>query len=141
MNGVEELLRYFAGAPGREVGSEVLGYGWLGVAFLQPEGCLLARPVCSWWSDEEIVEGHEVEREGREAVLTLDPDAWHIHLATGGLGRWWDYPLKPRQYVTFQRRGGRLRRYETERLRRKIDGIQNEHAKDPGSRAAGGADR
>lgn len=84
----------------------------------------MARPVSPDWTDPEII--------GRSALahssdLTHTPNSVHVHIATGDLGeirRLLISHFPACETLTFQRKGGRLRRVSAHQLKRLTHGIQ-----------------
>jgi hypothetical protein len=82
-----------------------------GIAYLSPELCILARPVDGFKPDQGIIDIQSIH-------LTYNVNTWHIHVATGNLSHCLDVMPYPLPYVSFQRNGGRLKRYNLKSLTR-----------------------
>jgi len=118
MNALAQTRAYYQGRDDR-LFDDLIFYGSTGIALLSPSFCLLARPVSPGWTDDEII-GRQIWP--HKESLTHSYFMVHIHLATGDLAEIRACLLAHlgnAATVSFQRRGGRLRRIPADLLTRK----------------------
>lgn len=107
MSAIDEIYAYYV-AKDASIGDDIDFHARHGHIVFSPEFCIMARPVSSQWTDEDIT-GFRIE-------LTQTPDCWHIHIASGDLKKVLDIIPYQLPYVSFQRNGGELRRYKLNRF-------------------------
>lgn len=116
MNALATCRAYYQGRDDL-LFDDLIFYGSTGLAHLSPSFCLLARPVSAGWTDEQIIGRHLAHKED----LTHTCFLVHIHLATGDLAEIRACLLAHfgnAAAVSYQRRGGRLRRIPADLLTR-----------------------
>ena len=115
MNALAIFLEYYQGNI-RAISEHVAFFTRAGVVRLDADACLLAYQVPA-----DSPPGDIVNLSATGPILTDSPETWHIHLATGDLAevrKAMEDAFPKAEFLTFQREGGRLRRFKTEQLKR-----------------------
>ena len=115
MNAIQILRDYYQGDR-QALRQHLIFFNRAGVAHLDSKACLLAYQVPAHAWDEQIINLFATG-----PILTGEPETWHIHLATGHLAeirRVMETAFPKAEILTFQRKGGRLRRVSTKHLKR-----------------------
>jgi hypothetical protein len=97
-----------------------------GVYYSGPEGILLARPVHSSLSEQDLMEFNDLDPESDKCTLDLtsDPDTWHILYGAGNPALFYDLCPYELEKVSFHRNKGpeKLKTYNFKQLKRRIHG-------------------
>ena len=110
MSAFDQLVSYYMSHNRLDMLAEDLEkHAQHGIAYLSPDMCLMARPVNGEQPDDDITCLQSMR-------LTYNVNTWHIHIATGNLNHCLDVMPYPLPYVSFQRNGGRLKRYNLKSL-------------------------
>ena len=122
MSAMDNMFTYYRdnGCLSR-LADDLMTYGKQGCVVLSDDFVVLARPVCTSWTDEEVVNVSKNCSTSHLLPLTDAPNAWHVHFMAGKLERLFEVMPYPLPFATFQRNGGKLRKYSLTRIQ---DGIR-----------------
>jgi len=112
MNAYSQFIEYYTSYNRLDwLSLDLETFAQQGIAYLSPELCVLARPVSSLMSDEDIIDLQSKD-------LTYNVDTWMIHIMTGKMAKVINVIPYHLPYVAFQRNGGKLRRYKLQTILR-----------------------
>lgn len=82
-----------------------------GFFFATPDYCVMGRPVCRSWPDEDV-------RNPEMSAPRIVADAWFIHAMSGDTSKAWDVLPWPLGWIGFERFDASLRWVPTELMRK-----------------------